>query len=202
MSKIIDYLKKAENRRKGLKSTQTESKPQTIRPNETVIFKAQNTSVIEPAREPNLLRPGTATKGFPKNTWMIVSAIAISLFLLPVAGLGIIAISKKYTQANANTVTRLGRLEELLNKNNQQLTAYSNQFKELGSEIKKLNQQTKESQGLISLMEKNNLAQKTSIDNLTKAKKTLFNKVSELEQRLERLQNVNSATGKNQPPKP
>jgi uncharacterized protein HemX len=199
VSRIIDSLKRATNQKYSAKYSQATVKNGSAQPESSVILSAQGSQTENPVESVGKFQPAIANAS-TKTALIIGLVITASCLLLLGGSLGFAAMSKSYAKANTNTATKLGRLEELLNKNNQQLAAFSNRIKEQESEIKKLSQQTKESQNLISLMEKNNNAQRTSIENLTKAKNSLYKKIEDLYKEIDTLKGSGSIAGK--PPAP
>lgn len=181
MSKIIDNLKKAENQKNGGKYSQPIENPQTAQREESVILAAQNTQRPAEKKHADYFEPEITSKATPKFNWMVVLLIVVGLFLLVGMSSAIVLMSKNYSKANTNTSAKLARLEELLNKNNQQFAAFSKQLVKQEQVLDKLGRQEQDNQTLTSQLEKKVNAQAASIENLTKAKKTLFNRVGALE---------------------
>jgi uncharacterized protein YlxW (UPF0749 family) len=196
MSKIIDSLRRAENIKNGGKSPQTVIKSVAAEPGGSIISTAQNSGQVQapvsalkeqPLRRTDALPISAKTQDAPTKTIRIaIAIIALAFILLLAANVRLIFLLKNYTRTSSSNSPKLGRLEELIDKN---LASLSSRVKDQDAEIKKLNQGVKDRQEQINQLDKDSVAQRTSLENLNKAKKTLFNKVAELEQGLEKLQN-------------
>ncbi len=181
MSKIIDSLKKAENKKNGRKYPQNADNSHLEASEETIISAAQRTQDTESEIDFSVPHPRIIDKARPKPAWMLSLAIVASLFLLLGISLSLILKLNNYSKTSTNIATKLNRLEELLDKNNKQSTSFSKQLAKQEQILDKLSRQEQDNQAQIAQLDKKVSAQAVSIDNLTKAKKALFNRVSALE---------------------
>ena len=178
MSKILDSLKKADNIKNGKNGFKNQQK-------DTVISSALNKEVTAPQQSSSLRPPSTSqTNTFStgqKKAYLPITIVSIGIFLLLITNLVLIGTVKNNAKTSANTTEKLNRIEGLLNKNGQQLIAFSSRIKEQDNDLSKVGRQMQSNQDEISQLEKRISSQATTINGLNSAKKTLLNRVSALE---------------------
>ena len=164
MSKIYDSLKKLQKKR-------TDEYSQAI-------DKAAITEIANSKKEIT-----TKTKG-PWLVWLFVGAL---IFILFAFNIRLFLIAQNYTSTIQVTLSKLTSFEESLNKNASQISNISMVMQEVSSDLEKINSNINDSIAMINEAKKANEVNAFAIENLTKAKNTLFKTVNELTLELDKL---------------
>jgi hypothetical protein len=160
MSKTIDLLNKIGTQRQGKYS-----------------FYAAHAKYNEPITK-DVPQPRKKPKANKSKLWLIGAIFALFIALNFILSFTLFAMMHKYKSEAHHTFAGL-------NENIKKADSFADDIKQLGLDAKRL---SKEAQGISATIKE--LSQKTdsqsfAIDNLTKAKNALFNKVSSLEVELQ-----------------
>jgi chromosome segregation ATPase len=94
---------------------------------------------------------------------------------------------KDYISKKNVITSELEKLEQVLVYNTTRLSDFSKRITDINADINQINTQTHDYTDKITKLEKTNNAQKVAIQNLVKAKNTLFDRLYRLELKLEDL---------------
>lgn len=119
-----------------------------------------------------------ATVPRPYLNRILICGVILNLIL----SVSLFVMLKGYKSERNSTETKLNEIVELSNKNNNQINGFI-------ADVKKLSEELGAANSKISQQEKNKESQQFAIETLTKAKNTLFNRMSELEAKIEQLNN-------------
>ncbi|RJP28755.1 MAG: hypothetical protein C4533_02915 [Candidatus Omnitrophota bacterium] len=136
----------------------------------------------------NELKIGSARNNIVSNrksriplTWMLGMGVATIILLNFIFTMKLFFIVKNYSSNSAEVIVKLNEIDKISQKNTQKLEKYSSDVSKISSVIGVVDTKIKDSNLRIAELQKQLESQKFAIENLTKAKDTLFNKVSELE---------------------
>ena len=119
--------------------------------------------------------------GAPLNIGLGKTGILVLIGLLLIFNLAlVITVIGLFTQ-RAGTFTKLTAIEQSIAENGKQISAIHAQAAPLTDEVKAVNLHIKDISETLTKLEETNDAQATALENLNKAKDTLFNRVSSLE---------------------
>jgi len=178
MSKIIDSLKKmSEIKKDKLSATSEEAS------NRTIIAQAQKVPHQERQTPAIVQCPPTTLKRSKLITWILI----IVLIMLMGFNLILFSMAKNNALLNSYAITKLNTIEQTLNKNNQQLGVFLGTVDKLSTELKQTNTQLKDSQETVNYLEKKVKSREVAIENLIKAKKSMYQMVAELYGELDKL---------------
>jgi cell division protein FtsB len=113
------------------------------------------------------LSPSEARGTVPVTLWLIGLILCIVLFTNLGLTLKLFTMMKTYTSANAL-----------------QINTFSTDFEKLNANLSNLSLRIQDTNTRVTQLEKDSEIQTTAIENLTKAKNTLFKRVNELEANL------------------
>jgi len=179
MSKSLNLLKQAEAIRAS-KYSQALNKA------------AHNKTNSENSVSENLVVSSTVSNT-KKAAWPIALFIPTAFLLLLALNLTLfITVHRNFSRTN-NAFAKLKVIQDSLNSNANQIVALGSSLKEINQNFKKTDAKIENAGKKISQLEKLSDANAQSIDNLTKAKNTLFNKASSLEADLIKLKTGTSA---------
>jgi methyl-accepting chemotaxis protein len=88
---------------------------------------------------------------------------------------------KSYGLKNGETISKLNTIEGLMNDSARQMKALTSDIGQISTGLESVNIKTQDNNNIINQLDKQSDAQKVAIENLTKAKNTLFNRVNSLE---------------------
>ena len=164
MSKIINGLRDAENKKNGNGYAST-------------INKAVSKSSVSGSR------PASS------NNRARIMAILSFLFVLLLAGINLwqFMIIRGLSSEKANTVAYLNKIERLLSDNTEQIKTISSEIKVINPNLQAINTRIDIETKKISGLQKDNDTQEFAINNLKKSKQTLFERVSFLEVNLDKI---------------
>lgn len=154
MSKTIDSLNQIQAQKQNEYSVATTKEP-TIKNNGDT---ARVTNL--PSRDSRI-----------RITWIFGFLFFILLISILGFNFKLYSMSKSYTSERGFTLTKLNKIEELINRNN----------KQANDNLAAINSLNQEHLKKTSQLEKTIDTQAAAIENLTKAKNTLFKRVTELE---------------------
>ena len=117
--------------------------------------------------------------------------IAIFALVFLVVNLQLIFAMKGYANQRNAAEKKLNTIEELLNSDTKQISAILESAQRLSEDAKVASRKIENIKEGIEGIEKTNDAHAAAIENLTKAKNTLFNKVSSLEVELQSSKTTN-----------
>ena len=166
MSKIINGLRDAENRKNG----NGNGYHSTI---DKAVSKTQKT---------------------PSNNkaWFFKVIIFLFVFLLGAINIWQFMIIKGLYSEKDSITSYLNRIERLLGENSNQINTVGSDVKRMNSNLEALNTRIEIETKKISGLQKDNDAQEFAINNLKKSKETLFNRVSVLEANFSRIKEQSS----------
>lgn len=135
---------------------------------------------------------GTVPKGLgveharTSNAWILGIAVTIMFFVMLAYNIRIFNILKLNAFEKDEIFAKTGKIESLLKDYAQEIKSSYEVIKKSADILDKLNLELKEANTRISELKKDNDSLTFAIENLTKAKNTLFNKVSVLETEIEK----------------
>ena len=130
-------------------------------------------------------------KANKSKLWLIGAIFALFIALNFMLSLTLFAMMHKYKSEAHNTFAGLNEIKGILNENIKKVDSFTDDIKQLGLDSKKLNRETQGISAAIKELSQKSDSQSFAIDNLTKAKNTLFNKVSSLEAELQSSKTTN-----------
>ena len=104
-------------------------------------------------------------------------ALNISLFMM----------LKNYSHSQDVVVSMVADIQKLSQNNEKQAGDFSGKLKSLSTDLQGINIKLSEARASMAELTNSSETQKTAIDNLTKAKNTLFSRISELEAGFEKM---------------
>lgn len=113
--------------------------------------------------------------------WMLGMGVALIILLNFIFTIKLFFVVRNYNSDNAEVITKLNEIDKVSKVNSQKLEKNSSDVSKISSVIGVVDTKIKDTNSRITELQKQLESQKFAIENLTKAKDTLFNKVSELE---------------------
>lgn len=178
MSKTINLLNNIERKRNG-KYSSALTKEKEI----NAIYKA-HAKYNEPITKDDP-RSKKKPKANKNKLWLIGAIFALFIALNFMLSLTLFAMMHKYKSEAHNTVAGLNEIKGVLNENIKKADSFADDIKQLGLDAKRLSKEAHGISAAIKELNQKSDSQSFAIENLTKAKNTLFNKVSSLEAELQ-----------------
>lgn len=174
MGKTTDLLKKLEQERSG-KYTQAINRDC---PRQNFIQDAQRGLSLTPKELPQTGLSATLVRNSPRRGLSLTPVLITILLILNLAiALAVVGIFLQKDKAAA----KITAIEQIMKENSERLSAIQSQATQVAEEVKLVNSRIKTLGSSLNEIEEANDAQAAAIDNLTKAKNTLFKRVSTLE---------------------
>lgn len=114
-------------------------------------------------------------------SWVVVVFLILVFMAILVLNMKLFMAYKTNSLTMDNTLLKVKNMEETLNYNASLIETFSTGMQKLDSSIAATNLKLENNSGAVSQLEQTNEEQKTAIENLTKAKDVLFNRLSTLE---------------------
>lgn len=129
-----------------------------------------------------------------RSSWAVWLIFSLAILIILGLNLKLFFMMKDYPLETKIIRVKLNEVTEILNSYEQRNLDLFAQLKNLGVGLYKLNAQISETESRITRLETANDGNKAALDNLTKAKDTLFSKFSSLESELATLKNAQIPT--------
>jgi septal ring factor EnvC (AmiA/AmiB activator) len=129
-----------------------------------------------------------------RSSWAVWLIVSLAVFILLGLNLKLFFMMKDYPLEMKIIHVKLNEVTEMLSNYEQRNLDLIAQIKQLGLGLEKANAQISETGSRITKLETVNDGNKAVLENLTKAKDTLFTKFSSLESELETLKSANAKT--------
>ncbi len=183
MSATIDYLHKIEAQR-WTKYSSALNKKTNGQDKALVGQQNQDKEPVEQSKE--LISQSPKDR---RSSWIMGLVTAIILLAILGVNLKFFLMLKNNTTERSAILTKLNKVEELLENNTRQMSAFSSDMKQVRAESSIINLKLQDIDTKNAQLEKDNDASKTVISNLTKAKDTLLDRINTLEVELGKLTN-------------
>ena len=113
--------------------------------------------------------------------WKFTLLFAVIILPFFALNLKLFMMVKSYGLKNGETISKLNTIEGLMNDSARQMKALTSDIRQISTGLESVNIKTQDNNNIINQLDKQSDAQKVAIENLTKAKNTLFNRVNSLE---------------------
>jgi len=128
-------------------------------------------------------------KAYKSKLWLIGAIFALFIALNFILSFTLFAMMHKYKSEAHNTFAGLNEIKGILNENIKKVDSFADDIKQLGLDAKRLSNEAQGISAAIKELIQKSDSQSFAIDNLTKAKNNLFNRITTLEAELEKTKN-------------
>lgn len=128
--------------------------------------------------------PGRREHAKTFNIWILGLVVTAMFFTILGFNLRLFTLMKNYESEKNQVLGKLSKIEDLLNDYSQQLNNNYEITVKFNDTLVNLNNKVKDVFTMIQDLEKSKDSQSFAIENLTKAKDTLFNRLSSLEAKI------------------
>ena len=113
--------------------------------------------------------------------WKLTLLFAVIILTFFALNLKLFMMVKSYGLKNGETISKLNTIEGLMNDSARQMKALTSDIGQISTSLESVNIKIQDNNNKINQLDKQSDAQTVAIENLTKAKNTLFNRVNSLE---------------------